>query len=101
MADYNGPAAAKENLDTGLIITIGVLLVVLVYVLILLVQGWFFKAQADEHVRKVIEPRNEQLASAVADQQEALHSYRVINEAEGQMGIPVEQAMKLVVREGL
>ena len=101
MADHNGNAAAKENLDTGLIITAGVLLVVLVYVLILLVQGWFYHAQTDEHVRKVIEPRNEQLAAAVAAQQEPLQGYRLINEAEGTVGIPIERAMELVVREGL
>ena len=101
MADHNGHAAARENLDTGLIITAGVLLVVLVYVLIILVQGWFYLAQTDEYVRKVIEPRNELLASAMAGQQETLHTYRLINEAEGQVGIPIERAMQLVVREGL
>ena len=94
-------AAAKENLDTGLIITIGILLVVLVFVLILLVQGWFYQAQTEEHVRKVIEPRAEELASAVAEQQEALHSYRVVDQEQGMVAIPIERAMELVVREGL
>ena len=65
-------AAAKENLDTGIIITIGILLVVLTFVLILLVQGWFYKAQRDEYVRKVIEPRAEELASAVAEHRPAM-----------------------------
>lgn len=94
-------AAAKENLDTGLIITIGVLLVVLVFVLILLVQGWFYKAHNEEYVRKVIEPRTEELASAVAQQQEALHSYRIVDSEKGTVAIPIERAMELVVREGL
>lgn len=93
--------AARENLDTGMILTIGVLLVVLTFVLILLVQGWFYKAQTDEHQEKVVAPRAEQLASALAEQQEALHSYRVIDEQAGRYGIPVERAMELVVREGL
>lgn len=107
MADHDTSAAApdtvaaKENLDTGMIITIGILLVVLVYVLILLVQGWFYNAETEEYTRKVISPRNEELASVVADQQETLHSYQVINEAEGTMGVPIERAMQLVVREGL
>ncbi len=94
-------AAAKENLDNGLILTIGLLLAVLVLVLILLVQGWFYKAQTDEYVRKVIEPRAEELASATAEQQEALHSYRVIDAELGTVAIPIEKAMELVVREGL
>ena len=94
-------AAAKENLDTGLIITIGVLFFVLVVVLILLVQAWFFQAQTAEYVRKIIEPRAEELASATAEQQESLHSYRVVDPEAGTVAIPIERAMELVVREGL
>jgi len=94
-------AAAKENLDTGLILTTGILLSVLVLVLILLVQGWFYKAQSDEYVRKIIEPRAEELASATAEQQESLHSYRVVDTEQGTVAIPIERAMELVVREGL
>jgi hypothetical protein len=93
--------AAKENLDTGMIVTIGVLLVVLTFVLILLVQGWFYQAQHDEYVRKVVEPRSEDLASAIADQQESLHTYRMLDPDAGTVAIPVERAMELVVREGL
>jgi len=93
--------AAKENLDTGAIITIGVLLVVLTFVLILLVQGWFYKAQTDEYVRKVIEPRAEELATAVAQQQDQLNSYRVVDETAGKVAVPITRAMELVVQEGL
>ncbi|MBD3220658.1 hypothetical protein GF314_05405 [bacterium] len=93
--------AAKENLDTGAIVTIGVLLVVLTFVLILLVEGWFYQAQHEEYVRKVIEPRSDKLASALAEQQEALHTYRVVDPKAGTVAIPIERAMELVVREGL
>ena len=93
--------AAKENLDTGLIVTIGVLLVVLTFVLILLVQGWFYQAQTEEYVRKVIEPRAEELGTAVAEQQAALNEYGVVDQEQGQVAVPIERAMELVVREGL
>jgi len=94
-------AAAKENLDTGMIVTIGVLLVVLTFALVLLVQGWFFAVQSEEYVRKVIEPRSEGLISARAEQLEALHSYRILDKEQGTVAIPIERAMELVVREGL
>lgn len=94
-------AAARDNLDNGVILTIGVVLVVLVFALILLLQAWFFKAQHDEHVRKVIEPRSEQLASQLAAQQETLHRYRLVDSAAGRVAIPIERAMQLIVREGL
>jgi len=100
-AAENSSIAAKENLDTGLIITIGVLLVVLTFVLILLVQGWFYQAQTEEYVRKVVEPRAEELASAVAEQQDTLNSYRVLDQEAGTVAVPIERAMELVVREGL
>ncbi len=94
-------AAAKENLDTGTIFTVGVLLVVLTFVLILLVQGWFYKVKTDEYVAKVIEPRAEELGSIMAAQRETLGSYRVIQPDSNRVGIPVDRAMELVVREGL
>jgi hypothetical protein len=94
-------AAARDNLDNGMILTLGVLLVVLLFVLILLLQGWFYKAQHDEHVRKVIEPRSEELASSVAAQREALHRYRLLDAGEGRVALPIDRAMQLVVREGL
>jgi hypothetical protein len=94
-------AAARENIDSAMITTIGILLVVLTFVLVLLVEGWFYKAQHDEYLRKVVAPRSEALASAVADQQERLHSYRMLDKDAGQAAIPIERAMELGVREGL
>lgn len=93
--------AAKENLDTGAIVTIGVLLVVLTFVLILLVQGWFYKAQSDEYVRKVIEPRAEELGTVTAAQRADLTTYRVIDQQAGTVAVPIARAMQLVVDEGL
>jgi len=94
-------AAARENIDSGMITTIGILLVVLTFVLVLLVEGWFYKAQHDEYVRKVIEPRSDALGTAIAEQQEALHSYRLLDKEQGRAAIPIERAMELVAREGL
>lgn len=94
-------AAAKDNLDNGLIVTIGIVLVVLVFVLILLVQGWFYQAQQDEYVRKVIAPRSEELASAIAAQHDVLHRYRLLDAEAGRVALPIGRAMQLVVREGL
>lgn len=93
--------AARENLDTPLIITVGVLLVILTFVIVLLLQAGFYRAESDEHVRKVVEPRNEELASALAAQQADLHAYRWLDKEKGRVGIPIERAMAEVLREGL
>ena len=93
--------AARENLDTPLIVTIGVLLVILTFVLILLLQAWFFQAQGQEYDRKVVNQRNEELATLVAAQEESLHSYRWVDKDKGVVGIPIENAMAAIAREGL
>jgi hypothetical protein len=93
--------AARENLDTPLIITVGVLLVILTFVLILLLQAGFYRADAEENTRKVVAPRNEELASLRAAQEADLHTYRWIDKEKGHVAIPIERAMAEVVREGL
>ncbi len=93
--------AARENLDTPMIVTIGALLVILTFVLILLLQAWFFQAQGQEYSRKVVNQRNEDLATLQAAQAEALHSYRWIDKDKGVVSIPIDRAMDAIVREGL
>jgi hypothetical protein len=92
-------AAAKDEMNTPLIVTIGVLFVVLTFVLIILLQVYFYKAQAKEYTRKVIEPKSAALSSHLADQTAELHSYRWIDQQKGIVGIPIERAMELVVAE--
>ncbi len=94
-------AAARENVDSAMITTIGILLVVLTFVLVLMVEGWFYQAQHEEYLRKVIEPRSEALGTVLAEQQEKLHSYRLLDQEAGKVAIPIERAMELVAREGL
>lgn len=93
--------AARENLDTPLIITVGVLLVIVTFVLILLLQAGFHRAETEEHARKVITPRSEELATVQAAQEADLHAYRWLDKATGRIGIPIERAMAEIVREGL
>ena len=92
-------AAAKEDLNTPLIVTIGVVFVVLTFVFIVLLQAFFYDASRAEQVRKVVEPRSEALAGAVAEQQAVLGSYRWTDREQGRFGIPIERAMELVVRD--
>jgi hypothetical protein len=93
--------AARENLDTPLIITVGVLLVVVTFVLILLLQAGFYRAETAENTRKVVEPRSEELASLRAAQETDLHAYRWVDKEKGHVAIPIERAMAEIVREGL
>jgi hypothetical protein len=94
-------AAAKDELNLPLIVTIGILFVILLFVLILLMQAYFFEQQREEFIVKVVEPRSDALVSALADQEAKLNNYRWIDQQKGVVGIPIESAMELVVREGV
>ena len=76
-------AAAKDDLNVPLIILVGVLFVILTFVSIVLIQVYFYREQAAEHVRKAIEPRREELASLEAASevfQAQLNAQRVLLE---------------------
>lgn len=63
-------------------------------------QAYFYQAEDDENGRKVVAVAPEELARARAQQAEQIHSYRWIDRPRGVVGIPIEDAMDLVVRDG-
>jgi hypothetical protein len=69
-------------------------------VLIVLLQAYFYEAQRREHYTKVIAQPSEELATAIAQQEQNLRGYRWIDQEKGIVGIPIERAMELVTREG-
>ena len=94
-------AAAKEDIHTPLVFTVGTVFVIFLFVLILLLQAWFYRAQRQEYQAKVVVPRNEALDASLAAQQQDLHSYRWVDREGGVVGIPIERAMELVIADGL
>jgi hypothetical protein len=91
--------AHREDLDTPLIVVVGILFAILTFVVIVLLQAWFYRIQAEEHHAKSVAPRSDELTRAVADQEADLHRYRWLDRDEGLVGIPIERAMELLVRE--
>ena len=94
-------AAAKEDLQLPVIFTVGALFVILLFVMIIMLQAYFYRAARQEYNTKVVAPRNEVLLASLAEQQQQLHSYRWIDPEKGVVGIPVQRAMELVIQEGL
>jgi hypothetical protein len=89
--------AARDDLNTPLIVTIGVLFVVLTFVLIIMLQVYFYQAQTKEYQTKVIEPKAVELSGYLADQATELHNYGWIDRDQGKVKIPIERAMELLV----
>jgi hypothetical protein len=92
-------ASAKDELDTPLIVVIGILFAILTFVIIVVLQSWFYKVQADENYKKVVAPRTEAFSSQIAEQRADLHSYGWVDQKQGIVRIPVERAIELLVQE--
>ena len=89
---YDDPNVAASAL-VGIISAIGL------FVIIVLLQTWFYRAEEDERFRKVYSQPYQELQKVDNDQFERLGSFGWISEGDGVAHIPIEQAMKLVAEE--
>jgi hypothetical protein len=84
-----------------LVIALGGAVFILAFVAgIFALQAYYYGAEDDENTRKVVAVAPEELARARAQQLEQIHASRWIDRSKGIAGIPVEEAMALVVRDG-
>jgi type II secretory pathway pseudopilin PulG len=86
--------------NTPLTALVGIVFAILLFVVVVLLQAFFYRAEQQENVRKVVAVAPEQLSQLRAQQQELLHSYRLVDPGKGVVAIPIDLAMKLVVSEG-
>jgi len=78
-------------------IVVGLLGATLVVVTILLLQALHSSTAQDEEYRKEIATPYVELQEVEASQRQQLESYRWVNQAEGVVAIPIEEAMQQVV----
>ena len=86
--------------NTPLTALVGIVFAILLFVVVVLLQAFFYRAEQQENVRKVVAVAPEQLSQLRAQQQELLHSYKLVDPGKGVVAIPIDLAMKLVVSEG-
>lgn len=77
----------------------GIVGAILVFVMIVALQALYYSMRDQENDRKVVAQAPEELGRLIATQQEALGSYRWIDQEGGVVGIPIERAMEIVARE--
>lgn len=90
---------ARRDLDPDAALTavVGIVGAVLLVVVVLVLQAYFYETESREAERKTVAPAFEELVAQRAEQQEQLNSYRWIDEKAGIVGLPIERAMELVV----
>jgi hypothetical protein len=92
MMRYDDPNVAASAV-------VGIISAILLFVIIVLLQTWFYTAEQDERTRKVYSQPYEDLQRLDAEQLETLNSYGWVSEGDGVVHIPIERAMTLVVEE--
>ncbi len=78
---------------------VGIISAILLFVIIVLLQAWFYSAEEAEQFRKVYSQPYQELQNVDNDQLERLGSYGWVSEPDAIAHIPIEQAMELVVAE--
>lgn len=85
--------------DTSRTVLVGVVGAILTVAVIIGLQGLFYRVQSAETVSKVYLTDDSQYKKLRIDQEADLHRLEILDPEKGIVVIPIDQAMKLVVRE--
>ena len=94
-----GTEPREDDPKAPMTIVITVVGALLVFVIVIALQAFFYNSEEAERGRKVYSEAPEELARLRAQQLEGLRSYRWIDSQKGVVAIPVQRAMELIVRE--
>ena len=78
---------------------VGIISAILLFVIIVVLQAFFYRAEQGELEKKVYSQPNQALQQLDADQLELLNSYGWLSEGDGVVHIPIERAMDLIAAE--
>ena len=78
---------------------VGIVSAILLFVIIVVLQAFFYRAEKGELEKKVWSQPYQALQQLDANQLELLNSYGWVSEAEGTVHIPIDRAMDLVAAE--
>lgn len=86
--------------NTPLTALVGIVFAIVLFVVVVFLQAFFYQERQAEHARKVVAVAPEELSQLRAKQLGELHGYRWVDERTGVVAIPIGRAMQLVVRDG-
>ena len=78
---------------------VGIISAILLFVIIVVLQAFFYQAEQSELERKVYSQPYQALQQLDANQLELLNSYGWVSEAEGTVHVPIQRAMELIAAE--
>lgn len=90
----------QQEPNTPLTAVVGLGFAILLFVVVVLLQAFFYGAERRESLRKVVAVAPQELSQLRAQQGELLHAYKILDPQKGVVAIPIDLAMQLFVREG-
>jgi len=78
---------------------VGIISAILLFVIIVVLQAFFYQAEQSEIERKVYSQPYQALQQLDANQLEILNSYGWVSEGDGVVHVPIERAIDLVAAE--
>ena len=88
----------RQNINIPLIVTIGLISSVLLFVIAVGLQAWFYNEVEDERAIKHEGHVNWNLANQNLAQEERLQTYRIIDASKQTVAIPIDEAIRLTAR---
>ena len=89
----------KEDPKASSTVIVAVIGALIVFVLIVALQAYFYNAEETEREGKVYAEVPQELAGLRAQQVEQLNSYHWVDQSKGTVAIPIERALELTVRD--
>lgn len=93
------PEDARGEPNAAMILVVGLVGFILVFAIVVGLQAVYYQAEDDQNATKVISQAPEELSRLRSQQQEQLNTYRWIDQKTGVVGIPIDRAMEIIVRE--
>ena len=95
-----GMTSKKSGFDTFGVVILGLAVLIFVYALSLFLQGGFLKSRELEKEAKILTPVDTAVQDALAEQNALLlEGVRWIDKDKGKVGMPIEDAKALLVRQ--
>jgi hypothetical protein len=95
-----GNTNKKTGFDTFGVVMLGLAVLTFVYALSLFLQGGFLASREIEKETKLLGPVDTEVQDALAEQNAMLlEGYRWIDKEQGKVGMPIEDAKALLVRQ--
>jgi len=89
--------AFKQEVNVPFVLTVGFISAILLFVVVIGTEAWFYSEEQNEIARKNAEYPNTELLQLKAGQTDHLTKYRWVDQKKGIVAIPIEEAMKIMV----